>query len=298
MTDAAGFRSGFVALVGKPNVGKSTLLNAYLGKKISIVSPKPQTTRQRILGILTRSDYQVAFIDSPGWHKPQHPLGKYMVSVAKSIIEEADVVVMLIDAAQGFKQEDEWVVEQVRASKRPALLAINKVDRVGKAKLLPLIEAAAARELFQEIVPISATTRVQLDVLLTEMIARLPEGPRWYEADQLTDQSTEQIIREFIREAALDATRQEVPHAVAVSVDEVTQKERVIVIRSTILVEREGQKAIIIGKKGQMLKRIGTVARQDLERWLGQAVYLELWVKVSPGWRDNPSLLRDLGYTS
>ncbi|MBI4354736.1 MAG: GTPase Era [Candidatus Omnitrophica bacterium] len=291
------FRSGFVALVGKPNVGKSTLLNAYLGKKVSIVSNKPQTTRQRILGILTRPDAQIIFIDSPGWHKPEHPLGKYMVSVAKGIIGEGDVLVMLLDAAQGFQREDEWVVEQVRAAKRPALLAINKVDRVNKGKLLPLIEEAVSRKLFEEIIPISATTQVQLDVLLKEMLKRLPEGPRWYQEGQVTDQSTELIIREFIREAALQATRQEVPHAVAVSVDHVEQKERATVIRATIFVEREGQKGILIGKKGQMLKQIGTAARQEIERWLSQRVFLELWVKVASDWRDNPSRLRDLGYT-
>ena len=301
-------RSGFIGLVGKPNVGKSTIVNAFVGRKVTIVSPRPQTTRHRILGILTRPDVQAIFVDSPGWHKPEHPLGRYMLSVAKGVLQEADVLLAVIDAASKLTQEDEWVFEHIRQAKRPScLLAINKVDLVNKRLLLPLIAACAERTLFEDIVPISALAGDNMDRLLQLLVMRLPEGPRWYEADQLTDQATDRIIREFIREQALYATRQEVPHAVAVQLDSVTTKEPppdrpkakgLVVIQATILVERPGQKAILIGRQGRTLKQIGTAARLDLERWLGRKVFLELWVKVAKEWRANPRLLRELGYGS
>jgi GTP-binding protein Era len=292
------FRSGFVGIVGKPNVGKSTILNAFLDRKVSITSPRSQTTRQRILGILTRPDAQAIFIDTPGWHKPQHPLGQYMVSVARGVVEEANVLLAVIGADSGIAQEDEWVFDQIRRAKRPAILAVNKVDVVSKPLVLPLIERCAALKLFEEFIPISARKGDNMPVLLAELIKRLPAGPRWYEEGQITDQPSEQLIREFIREAALHATQQEVPHALAVQLDDVTDKEKVTVIRATILVERDGQKAIVIGRHGQMLKRIGQQARLELERWLGRRVFLELWVKVAKDWRRSPEMLRDLGYRS
>ena len=295
-TDNPSFRSGFVGIVGKPNVGKSTILNAFLDRKVSITSPRPQTTRQRILGILTRPDAQAIFIDTPGWHKPQHPLGQYMVGVARGVIEEADVLLAVIGAESGIEQEDEWVFDQIRRAKRPAILAVNKVDVVSKPLVLPLIERCAALTLFEEYIPISARKGDNMPVLLTELIKRLPAGPRWYEEGQITDQTSEQLIREFIREAALHATQQEVPHALAVQLEDATDKETVTVIRATILVERDGQKAIVIGRHGQMLKRIGQQARLEIERWLGRRVFLELWVKVAKDWRRSPSMLRDLGY--
>jgi len=291
-----GFRSGFIGIVGKPNVGKSTILNAFLGHKISITSPRPQTTRQRILGILTRPDAQAIFVDTPGWHRPQHPLGQYMVTVARGVIEEADVLLVVIAANSRIEQEDEWVFDQVRRTGRPAILAVNKVDAVSKPLVLPLIEQCAALKLFEDYVPISARNGDNMDVLLKELIARLPDGPRWYEEGQVTNQSSEQLIREFIREAALHATQQEVPHALAVQLDEVTPDDKITIIRATILVERSGQKAIVIGKEGHMLKRIGQQARLELERWLGRKVFLELWVKVSKDWRQSSQILRDLGY--
>lgn len=290
------FRSGFVGIIGKPNVGKSTILNYFLRSKISITSPRPQTTRHRILGILTRPDAQVIFVDSPGWHKPRHSLGRYLVTVARGVMEEADVLLTVVDAASGITQEDEWVFDEVRSARRPTLLAINKVDVVNKGPLLPLLETCAGLRLFEEQIPISAVTGDNMGVLLGELIARLPVGHRWYETDQHTDQPIEQLIREFIREQVLRATRQEVPHAVAVLLDEVTPKEAVTLIRATILVEREGQKAILIGQQGQMLKQIGQAARVELERLLGRKVFLELWVKVAKAWRENPALLRELGY--
>ena len=293
---ATPFRSGFVGLIGKPNVGKSTVLNYYLGRTISIASPRPQTTRSRILGILTRADAQVMFVDSPGWHKPQHSLGRYLIAVAKGVLDEADVVVTVVDVVAGLTKEDAWVFHEVRRLRRPALLALNKVDLVKKPRVLPVLEQCAALKLFEELIPISALKGDNMAVLLDEVIARLPTGPRWYEADQVTDQSTTQLCQELIRERVLHATRQEVPQAVAVMIEELTQKEGVTVIRATILVEREGQKAIVIGRQGQMLKRIGTEARQALYRWFGQKVFRELWVKVAEEWRHNPMTLRRLGY--
>lgn len=296
MESPPGFRSGFVGIIGKPNVGKSTILNAVLGRKISITSPRPQTTRFRILGILTRKQAQVIFIDTPGWHKPEHLFGRHLLTVAKGVLEEADVLLAVVDARAGLAREDDWVFEEVRRTKKPAVLAVNKVDLVRKPLVLPLLEQCAKQELFDEMIPISALKGDNLDVLLKALVARLPEGPRWYEAGQLTDQSTGQIIREFVREQVLCATRQEVPHAVDVLVEEVTDKPELTVIRATVLVERDSQKAILIGHKGSRMKTIGTAARLELQRWLGRKVFLELWVKVAKDWREDHAMLRQLGY--
>jgi len=303
-----GFRSGFVSLVGRPNVGKSTILNYYLGEKISIVSPRPQTTRQRVLGVLTRSEAQVLFLDSPGLHKPQHTLGRHMVEVAKAILEEADVIVAVIDARAGLTVDDERIFARIRQGlasppkgrqAQPAcLLAMNKIDAVKKPLLLPLIDACAKTKVFSECIPISALTGQQMDVLLRRIIAALPEGPPWYTSTHRTDQTTTQRIGELIREQVLLVTRQEVPHAVAVLVEQVEERERVTAIHATILVERQGQKAIIIGRNGLLLKRIGQAARHELERLLGRKVYVELWVKVAEGWRSDSRILRQLGYVS
>jgi GTP-binding protein Era len=290
------FRSGFVGIVGRPNVGKSTILNYYLGEKIAIVSPRPQTTRQRILGVLTRDDAQVLFLDTPGWQPPQHALGRSMLEAVKGVMDEADVLMVVIDGTRGLVAEDERVFDQARRLQRPCVLAINKVDTVKKPRLLPIIERCAKTGLFTECIPVSALRGDQMDILLSCTIARLPEGPRWYEPGQRTDQTSEQRIREFIREQVLLATRQEVPHAVAVLLDRVTEGPRVSSIQATILVERPGQKAILIGRGGAMLKRIGQAAREQLERLLGRQVYLELWVKVAQGWRSDERMLQELGY--
>lgn len=292
----AGHRSGFVGLIGKPNVGKSTILNYYLGQKISITSPRPQTTRRRILGILTRPEAQVLFVDSPGWHRPQHPLGRYLLGVTKDVAEGTDLLVTVVDATTGIRQDDEWVFDEVRKSKHPALLAVNKADLVKKGLLLPIIERCASLDLFADYVPVSASTGENMEVLLEQIVARLPEGPRWYEPGQVTDQTPEQAIREFIREQVLLATREEVPHAADVLLDQITRKPNATVIQATILVERDGQKAILIGRQGRMLKQIGTAARQEIERLLKTKVFLELWVKVVKDWRQKPSTLRELGY--
>ena len=290
------YHSGFVGIIGRPNVGKSTILNEFLSEKVAIVSPKPQTTRHRILGVLTREDAQVMFLDTPGWHQPEHALGRYMLEVAKTVIEEADMLVVVIDARVGITEEDERVFAKVRQTKRPALLAVNKVDLVKKPRLLPILEACAKTGLFAECVPMSAKTGDQMPLLLERIIAHLPEGPRWYEPEQRTDQTSRQLVAEFIREQILLATHQEVPHAVAVLLDDMKEEERLMSIQATILVERPGQKAIVIGRGGEMLKRIGQAARSQIERLLGRKVYLGLWVKVAEDWRRDERVLRQLGY--
>ena len=305
--EPTGYRSGFVGIVGRPNVGKSTILNYYLGEKISIVSPRPQTTRHRVLGVLTREDAQVMFLDTPGLSTPQHTLGRYMLAVAKSVIEEADILVAVIDGRVGVTQDDERLFARLRPPSpkgregnraKACVLAINKVDLVKKPRLLPLLDACAKTKLFVDCIPVSALKGDQMDVLLASIIAQLPQGPRWYEPQDRTDQTTTQLVAELIREQILLATRQEVPHTVAVLVDEVREQERVTVVRATILVERPGQKAIVIGRGGLMLKGIGQEARRALERLLGRKVHLELWVKVAEGWRSDPQVLRQLGYGS
>jgi len=300
---SAGYRSGFVGIVGRPNVGKSTLLNHYLGETIAIVSPHPQTTRHRIVGILTRDDAQMVFLDTPGLHEPQHALGRAMVEAAKAVLDDADVLLVVVDAKTGVTEADRRVFDKVRRalqfksgkSSRSALLAINKVDAVKKPLLLPLLEACASLNLFSACIPVSAKTGDQMDVLLREIIHRLPEGPRWYEPGQRTDQPIPQRVSELIRDPILQATRQEVPHVVGILVDQIEEQERVTAIQATILVERPGQKAILIGRGGEMLKRVGQEARRTIERLLGRKVYLGLWVKVAPDWRNNEPLLRQMG---
>jgi len=290
------YHSGFVGIVGRPNVGKSTLLNYVLGEKVAITSPRPQTTRHRILGVLTREDAQIMFLDTPGLHEPQHTLGRYMLEVAKAVIEEADVLIAVIDARQRLTDADERMFARVRHTKRPAVLALNKVDVVKKPRLLPLIKQCAATNIFSDCIPVSALTGEQMPVLLARVMALLPTGPRWYEPEQRTNQTTTQLISEFIREQVLLATHEEVPHAIAVLIDQVEEREHVTAIEATIFVERPGQKAIVIGRGGALLKEIGSVARKQLERLLGRKVYLGLWVKVAPGWRSNERILRELGY--
>jgi GTP-binding protein Era len=302
---ASGFRSGFVGLIGRPNVGKSTILNYYLGEKVAITTPTPQTTRHRILGILTQDAGQVMFVDTPGLHEPQHALGRSMIEVAKAVIDEVDVLVVVVDARHGLQDEDERVLSRVRQALRRdragksglvALLAVNKVDLVKKPRLLPLLEACARPGLFADCIPVSAKTGEQMDVLLDRIVTHLPEGPQWYGPEERTDQTQRQRIGELIREQIILATRQEVPGAVAVALEAIEERERLMAIRATIYVERPGQKAIIIGHGGLMLKRIGQAARQELERLVGRKVFLELWVKVVKAWRSDERLLRELGY--
>ena len=293
---SAPHRSGFVGIVGRPNVGKSTILNHFIGGlPVAITSPKPQTTRHRILGVLTREDVQVAFVDTPGFHRPEHALGRRMLEDVKAVIAEVDVLLAVIDGRTGLRPDDEEIFTRIRQAKRPCVLAINKVDITKKPLLLPILAACDKLGLFSACVPVSALTGDQMDVLLKAVIAHLPEGPRWYEPEQRTDQTTTQMIGELVREQLLIATHEEVPHAIAVQIEEIEERDKVTAVRATILVEREGQKAIVIGKGGAMLKTIGQKARQQIERLLGRKVFLELWVKVSEDWRNDERILRELG---
>lgn len=291
---------GFVALVGKPNVGKSTLLNALLGQKVAIVSPRPQTTRVPLRGILNRPDAQIVFIDTPGIHEPHHKLGQFMVELARRSIPNADVVCFMVDLSMPPSKLDERIAAQVRRARAPRLLVLNKVDlRPKPTRENPrpsYLDAYRALGPWDLELAVSARSGAGLPALLDAIVARLPLGRRLYPEEQVADQSEQQLAAELVREKALRFTEQEVPHAVAVEVEEWEEKDAAIYIRMTINVEKEGQKGILIGSGGEMLKRIGSAARQDIERMLNRMVYLDLWVKVRPNWRDDTSSLGWLGY--
>jgi GTP-binding protein Era len=288
-------RSGFVALVGKPNVGKSTLLNALLGQKVAIVSPRPQTTRVPMRGILSRPGAQIIFVDTPGIHQPNHALGRLMVDLAEKTLPNADVIGFLVDISQPPSQLDRRIAAQVQRARGRKLLLLNKVDVKPRGQRTYLEDYQALGEWEVELA-ISARKRLGLDVLLEAIVERLPEGPALYPVEQVTDQSEQQLAAELVREKVLYNTQHEVPHAVAVEVDTWEQREGVTHIHMTINVEREGQKAILIGAGGAMLKKIGSAARHDIERLIDGQVFLELWVKVRPNWRDDSSALGWLGY--
>ena len=289
-------RSGFVALVGRPNVGKSTLLNALLGQKVAIVSPKPQTTRTAIRGILSRPDAQIVFVDTPGIHEPRNRLGAYMVKQARRAIPDADVVCMVVDISRPPGSLDERIAALVRKAQARRMLVLNKIDlptRRGNEHL----HAYRALAAWDMEVAVSALRGQGLDALVDEIVRLLPEGPPLYPEGQVTDQSERELAAELVREQVLRHTQQEVPHSVAVEVEEWEEKEKITYIRMTILVERESQKAILIGAGGGMLKKIGSGARLAIEDMLGRPVYLDLWVKARDHWRDDPNALRWLGYT-
>jgi GTP-binding protein Era len=294
----AGHRAGFVAVVGRPNVGKSSLMNAFLGEKIAIVSPKPQTTRNRLLGILTRPEAQIIFVDTPGIHQPRHKLGAFMVETAAGAIPDADVVLFVADLTDDPQGGDVATARLVaQRAGAPAILALNKADAIGPAVLQRRVDAYRALGSFADWMLVSATRGDNLDKLLDMVIARLPEGPRYYPSDQVTDQHERFMVAELIREQVLLQTSQEVPHGVAVMVEEFKERRPGLVyIGATIHVERETHKGIIIGSKGERLKQIGQRARGDIEDLLGQKVYLELWVRVRKNWREDERQLRDLGY--
>ncbi len=292
------FRSGFVAVVGRPNVGKSTLMNAWLGQKVAIVSPKPQTTRNRLLGIYTDDIAQVIFMDTPGIHQPRHLLGKAMVETATRTLKDADVVLCVVDASEAPTPEDALVAEAIHQHARgqPLVLALNKID------LLPTGESPHTSAYVETVKPtawltVSATRGDRRDALLQCIIAHLPTGPAYYPPDQVTDQTERFLVAELIREAALHHLHQEVPHALAVVTDEFRERdEHTTYISATLYVERDSQKRIVIGQEGRMLKAIGQSARQEIEQLLGKHVYLDLWVKVWPKWRKKEADLRRLGY--
>jgi len=294
-----GHRSGFVAVIGRPNVGKSTLINQFLGQKVAIVSSKPQTTRTRIRGILTREDAQVIFVDTPGLHRPLHKLGEVMVTAAAAAIPDADVVLFVVDVSVMPTEEDRMISRMVRErTQNPVILVLNKMDR------LPADRIKHHTEAYWDLLPdhagwmmTVATEAVNLDKLLELTVKHLPEGPRYYPSGQVTDQTEREIAAELIREQVLRFTRHEVPHAVAVVVEEFKEQENAVTyIAANVYVERDSQKGIIIGKGGRMLRRIGAAARQEIERMVGGRVYLDLWVKVSKNWRRDLRLLRRMGY--
>jgi GTP-binding protein Era len=290
------FRSGFVAIVGRPNAGKSTLVNSLVGRKVAIVSPRPQTTRNRIQGIVNRDDAQIVLIDTPGIHQPQNVLSRQMMDEAQHALEGVDVLSLIVDASVDFGAGDEFSLEWVRRFHGPTFLLLNKVDRVRKQLLLPLIERYAALYDFAEVFPISALTGEGCTALVDSWLARLPESPPYFPPDQFTDQPERFLAAELIREKAIVATREEVPHAIAVLVDSFEEKKELVKIRATLYVEREGQKGILIGKRGETMKKIGTQARREIESILGTHVFLELFVKVQPNWRQNSALVRQLDW--
>jgi GTP-binding protein Era len=290
------FRSGFVAVVGRPNAGKSTLVNTLVGRKVAIVSPKPQTTRNRIQGIVNRDDAQIVLIDTPGIHQPKNVLSRQMMDEAQHALEGVDVLSLIVDASAEFGAGDQFSLEWVRRFHGPIFLLLNKVDRVRKQLLLPLIERYAGLYDFAEVFPISALTGEGCTALADAWLARLPESPPYFPPDQFTDQPERFLAAELIREKAILATREEVPHAIAVLVDSFEEKKELVKIRATLYVEREGQKGILIGKGGETMKKIGTQARKDIEGILGTHIFLELFVKVQPNWRQNSVLVRQLDW--
>jgi GTPase len=290
-------RSGFVAVVGRPNVGKSTLVNALVGQKVSIVTDKPQTTRARIRGVRTTEDHQIVFTDTPGFHKPRTLLGERLNRLVEESTVDVDAVLLVVDAAAGVGRGDGFVAER-RVSPVNALkvCAVNKVDLVKERELLPQLEAAGRLARFDHVVPVAALTGRGLEELLGVLVEALPEGPRYYEPEEVTDQPVELRVAEIVREKALALTREEIPHSVATQVEEMERKDGLTRITCLILVERESQKGIVIGKGGAMLKRIGSLAREELELVLGSKVFLELRVKVQREWQRDPRALSRLGY--
>jgi GTP-binding protein Era len=290
------FRCGFVAVVGRPNAGKSTLVNRLVGHKVSIVTPRPQTTRNRIQGIVNRRQAQVILLDTPGLHRAEHALGRQMLEEIAQALEGIDLLVLIVDASAEFGAGDRYALEQVKRFRGPALLLLNKIDRIAKPRLLPLMERYSKAHNFEAVVPISALTGDGVEEALGEIVRRLPECEPYFSSDQFTDQPERFLAAEIIREKAILATKEEVPHAIAVLVDSFEESEKLIRIRATIYVERDGQKGILIGKAGAMMKKIGTDARLELEELLGTKIFLELHVKVQRDWRDNPSLVKRLDW--
>ncbi len=298
MNTKTSFKSGFVAIVGAPNVGKSTLLNQLLGQKVAITSEKAQTTRNRILGVAHLPQAQLIFLDTPGIHRAKGPLNVRIVDVALKVLGAADLVLFIADAASPDKAADQIILQSLKKKNLPVVLAINKVDLVKKRKLLPLMDRWRNAYPFKAIVPISALERIQMDELLAEMVAVLPEGPKYYPDDSVTDMPERFIAAEMIREKVFRLTGEEIPYAVAVTVESFKERpeKNLIDIQATIHVERESQKPIIIGKGGGMLKRIGTHAREEIEHMVGCKVFLTLWVRVQKNWTRDTGAIRRFGY--
>ncbi|RDW19225.1 GTPase Era [Oceanobacillus arenosus] len=291
------FKSGFIAIIGRPNVGKSTFLNRVIGQKIAIMSDKPQTTRNKIQGVLTTDDAQIVFIDTPGIHKPKHRLGDFMMRIAENTLNEVDAIIFMINAKEGYGKGDQYILDKLQSVNSPVFLIINKIDLIHPNDILPLIEQYSKKGKFEEIIPISALEGNNVDHLLDVIKNHIPEGPQYYPSDQVTDHPERFIITELIREKVLELTREEVPHSIAVVMENLEKRDNnTIFIQAMIITERSTQKGILIGKQGSMLKNIGKNARKDIEALLGSKVYLELWVKVKKDWRNKQSQLNEFGF--
>ncbi|MCM3716862.1 GTPase Era [Fictibacillus phosphorivorans] len=293
-----GYKSGFVTIIGRPNVGKSTLLNQVIGQKIAIMSDKPQTTRNKIQAVYTTDESQVIFIDTPGIHKPKHKLGDFMTRTAQQTLNEVDLILFVINAEEGYGRGDQFIIDRLQNVKNPVFLVVNKIDKVHPDELLPLIDMYRNKLDVAEVVPISALKGNNVDTLLNQIVSYLEEGPQYYPEDQVTDHPERFITAELIREKVLHLTREEIPHSVAVVIEEmkVREEKNVVFVNATIIVERASQKGIVIGKQGKMLKEIGKRARVDIETLLGSKVFLELYVKVQNDWRNRQKQLAEFGF--
>ena len=297
MTGSQKIRSGFISIIGRPNVGKSTLLNCLLGEKIAIISDKPQTTRNRILGIVNRPGVQMVFMDTPGIHKPMHKMNEFMVKTALATYNETDVILFLVEATEKPGGGDRFIIETLSKIKTPVFLLINKIDLINKEALFPLIGEYTRLYPFAEIIPVSALKN-DLGGLLDAIEKRLPQGPQYFPDDQLTDQPERFIIAELIREKIFELMKEEIPYSTAVVIEDMKEEPDITRITAVIYVERESQKGILIGKGGAMLKQIGTLARHDAEKLLAAKIFLQLWVKVKKGWREDERMLKNIGIVS
>ncbi|MBL3397687.1 GTPase Era [Staphylococcus pasteuri] len=290
-------KSGFVSIIGRPNVGKSTFVNRVIGHKISIMSDKAQTTRNKIQGVMTRDDAQIIFIDTPGIHKPKHKLGDYMMKVATNTLSEIDAIMFMVNVNEDIGRGDEYIMNMLKDLKTPVFLVLNKIDLVHPDALMPQIEKYQKYMDFTEIIPISALEGLNVDHFIDVLKSYLPEGPKYYPDDQISDHPEQFVVGEIIREKILHLTSEEIPHAIGVNVDRmIKEDEDRVRIEATIYVERDSQKGIVIGKGGKKLKEVGKRARHDIEMLLGSKVYLELWVKVQKDWRNKVNFIRQIGY--
>ncbi|MCC2254821.1 GTPase Era [Ruminococcus sp. CLA-AA-H200] len=290
------FKSGFATLIGRPNVGKSTLMNHLIGQKIAITSNKPQTTRNRIQTVLTTEEGQIVFVDTPGIHKAKNKLGEYMVHIAERSLNEVDVVLWLVEPSTFIGAGEKHIIDQLKKVRTPVILVINKIDMVKKEELLPVIDMYRKEYDFADIVPVSARSGDNTEELVRVILKYLPYGPQFYDEDTVTDQPERQIVAELIREKALHCLDEEIPHGIAVAIDRMKMERKVMHIDATIICERDSHKGIIIGKQGSMLKKIGSTARYEIERLLDCRVNLKLWVKVQKNWRDSDYLMKNFGY--
>jgi GTPase len=296
MSEQTPIKSGYVAIVGRPNAGKSTLINAFVGAKVSIVTPVPQTTRNRILGVVNRPDAQIVFMDTPGIHRPLSRLNEQMMNFVRQALAERDLVLLIVDASERFGRGDAFALQLLKEYAPRTILLLNKIDVIAKPRLLPLIDQYSKLHEFEEIIPISARDGSGLEAVMTAVLKCLPEGPQFYPLDMYTDQPERFLASEIIREKVISHTRQELPYVTAVLIDDFEEGKTITNIHATIVVERDSQRPIIIGAGGQQIKQIGTEARQELERLFPPKVFLELFVKVEPHWRDNQAVVSSLDY--